>query len=279
MNLKKILFVMTAIMAVTAIGLTPASARGNKNANKITIAGSTTVLPISQKAAEVFMQNNPGINVSVRGGGSSIGIAGVIDNTINIGDASRKIKNKEVSKAKANGRNVQEFPIAKDGLAIIVNLENGVNELSVKQIADIFTGKIDNWSQVGGANLPIVPISRDTSSGTFETFITLVLKGGKVKEGALMLAANSAVESAVSTTPGAIGYIGVGFISDKIKVLSVEGVMASAESVKNGSYKLNRYLYMYTPGVPTGNTKKFLDFVLSPEGQKIVDEVGYVSVK
>ncbi len=276
MNLKKIL-VTVAVLA--SVGLIGSGAILAKDKNKVTIAGSTTVLPISQRCAEVFMNNNPAADISVRGGGSSIGIAGVIDNTINIGDASRQMKNKEIMNAKAKGRSVKEYAIARDGLAIIVNPGNSIEKLTVQQIADIFTGKIINWNQLGGPNMPIVAVSRDTSSGTFESFVALVLKGGKVKEGALMLAANSAVESSVASTPGAIGYIGVGFISDKIKVLSIDGVKASAASVKDGSYKLKRFLYMYTPGEPQGLVKQFIDFVLSADGQKIVEEVGYVALK
>ena len=248
-----------------------------KKADKLTISGSTTVLPIAQLCAETFMDSNPDVNISVRGGGSSVGISAIIDGTADIGDSSRPIKNKELSLAKQKGKNLKEIKIARDGLAIIVNNSNPVNNLTPAQLKDIFTGKIDNWKDVGGPRLSIVVVSRDTSSGTFESFGTLVLKGSRVKDGALMLPSNKAVAGTVSETPGAIGYIGVGFISDQEKVVAVDGMPASVEVVRNGAYKLARFLYMYVNGEPKGLVKRFVDFVLSPEGQKLVEEAGYVA--
>jgi len=271
----KILISLVAGLALLQFGLGDTFAK--KKTDTLTIAGSTTVLPISQLCSEKFMDANPEINISVRGGGSGVGIAAIIDGTIDIADSSRPIKNKELLLAKQKGRSLKEIAVARDGLAIIVNPSNPVKNLTPEQIRDIYTGKIDNWKTVGGPNLAIVVVSRDTSSGTYESFGTLVLKGAKLKEGAIMTASSKAVATTVEETPGAIGYIGVGFISDELKVLSVNGLTASKESVRNGTYKFNRFLYMYVNGEPKGNVKKFIDFVLSEAGQKLVEEAGYVS--
>jgi phosphate transport system substrate-binding protein len=248
-----------------------------KKTDRLTIGGSTTVLPIAQLCSETFMDANPAVNISVRGGGSSVGIAGIIDGNVDIADSSRPIKNRELQLARQKGLNLKEIAIARDGLAIIVNNSNPVKNLTPAQLKDVFTGKIDNWKTLGGPGMSIVVVSRDTSSGTFESFSSLVLKGAKVKDGALMLPSNKAVAGTVSETPGAIGYIGVGFISDQEKVVSVDGITASQETVRNGTYKLSRSLYMYVNGEPGGMLKKFIDFVLSSEGQKLVEEAGYVS--
>jgi len=245
----------------------------------ITITGSTTVLPISQKTAELFMEENPGTKVTVSGGGSGVGIAAIMNKTASIGQASRSVKDKEVEEAKKNGVNIFENVVGLDAIAIAVNKKVPVIDLSLDQLRDIFTGKIDNWSQVGGPNQKIIVISRDVASGTFEVFKELVLKGEKVKGDALMLAANKAVATTVAKTKGAIGYIGLAFLDKKLNAVAVDGVSASPDNARNGSYKLSRKLYMYTDGQPTGKLKQYLDFVLSPKGQKIVNDVGYISVK
>ncbi len=247
-------------------------------AKDITMSGSTTVFPIAQLAAEKFMDKNPDINISVRGGGSGVGISDLILGRVDIGDASRRIKNKEIKKAKENGINVFEIPVANDGIAIVVNPSNGVNDLTVEQVKKIFMGEINNWKQLGGPSMPIVVISRDVSSGTFDTFKELVLEGGKVRDDALLLASNNAVASTVSETPGAIGYVGLAFVSEKIKALAIDGVIPSENSVKDKSYKISRKLYMYTNGSPKGEIKSFIDFILSKEGQEIVKQVGYLPI-
>lgn len=263
------------IIAVLALVIFPVFA---KKANKVTIAGSTTVLPIAQATAEIFMDNNPELNVSVRGGGSSVGIASIMAGTVDIGDASRHIKTKEIAAAREAGINPIENVVANDGIAVVLHKNNSVKELTIAQIKDIFTGKIENWNEVGGPNMPIVVISRDVSSGTFEVFNSLVLSGGKVKDGSLMLASNNAVASTVANTPGAIGYVGLGYLTEDIKAIKVEGVMPTRNTIQDKSYPIARTLHMYTNGKPKGNVKKYLDFVLSPEGQKIVEEQGFISV-
>jgi phosphate transport system substrate-binding protein len=245
----------------------------------ITITGSTTVLPIAQMVAETFMDIHQDISVSVRGGGSGVGIAALIDGRADIADASRPIKTKEIKLAREKGIDPYANVVARDGLAVVVHPNTPVDAISIEDLKKIFTGEIENWKDLGGPSKAIVAISRDYSSGTFEVFKELVLEGAKVKDGALMLASNKAVATTVSTTPYSIGYIGLGYLSDGVKALKVDGIEASEETVKKGEYKLARPLFMYTNGEPSGIIKTFMDFVFSPQGQKIAREVGYVPVK
>lgn len=248
-------------------------------AEKIVVAGSTTVLPIAQKAAEVFMNSNPGADISVRGGGSGVGIASLIDGTCDIAGSSRPIKDTELDKAVTNGRSPKANVVAMDGICVIVNPSNTVEALTGKQVKDIYTGKISNWKEVGGSDEKIVVISRDSSSGTFEAFGELALKGGKVRPDALLQASNQAVASTVSRTPGAIGYVGLGYLTSSVKAVDIDGIKASKETVLTGKYAIGRPLFMYTNGAPKGLAKQFIDYILSAEGQKLVEEEGFVGLK
>jgi phosphate transport system substrate-binding protein len=247
-------------------------------AEKIVVEGSTTVLPIAQKTAEVFMQKDSSADISVRGGGSGVGIASLLDGTCDIADSSRPIKDTELDKAVTNGKDIKAHVIAMDGIAVIVNPANKVGALTKKQVRDIYTGKISNWSQVGGDDRKIVVISRDTSSGTFEAFGELALDKQKVRPDALMQASNQAIASTVARTPDAIGYVGLGFLSSSVKALELDGVVPSKETVLNNKYSIGRPLFMYTNGKPKGLAKDFIDFIKSPEGQTLVDEEGFVSL-
>lgn len=266
--------VLTAVMGIGLIfGLYAFAAK------TITIKGSTTVLPIAQSCAEAFMNKHGDVNISVQGGGSGVGIASIIDGTADIGDSSRPIKDKEKATAQEKGVNVYENVVAADGIAVIVHPSNPVNAITQEQIKKIFTGKISNWKDVGGKNARIVIISRDSASGTFEAFNELALDKEKVRPDALLNASNQAVATTVSNTPGAIGYIGLGYLSSSVKAVTVNGVEATKPNVVDGSYPLARNLYMYTNGAPKGVLKDFIDFIMSPEGQKLVDKAGFVAVK
>jgi len=245
----------------------------------ITIKGSTTVLPIAQVAAEEFMEANPDINISVQGGGSGVGIASLVDGTTDIADASRKIKSKEIDKAKAAGINPYQNIIAMDGIAVVVHPSNPIKEMTKDQIKTIYTGKISDWSDLGVKGGKIIVVSRDSSSGTFETFESLALDKEKVRADALTTASNQAVVQTVAQTPGAIGYAGIGYLSGKVKDVSIDGVKCTKQNIVKGRYSLSRPLFMYTNGAPVGNVKKLLDFIFSERGQKIVEEEGFVAVK
>lgn len=252
---------------------------GYPRAETITIIGSTTVLPIAQKAAEEFMERHPGVNISVQGGGSGVGIAALIEGRCDIANASRPIKDKELKKALKFGVEPKAHVIAMDGIAVIVHPSNPIDELSKRQLKDIYTGKISNWRDVGGRNMRIVVISRDSASGTFEAFNKLALDKSRVRPDALLQASNRAVLNAVAKTPGAIGYVGLGYVDSSIKALKINGVQPSRETVLSGEYMLSRPLFMYTNGKPKGIVKEFIDFILSKEGQRIVEELGYIGLK
>lgn len=246
--------------------------------NQITCSGSTTVLPIAQAAAEAYMDLHPEVNISVRGGGSGVGIAALQNGTVNIANSSRQMKAKEMSQAKSRGVNPVGYAIANDGIAVVVHKSNPVKNLTIDQIKSIYTGKVKNWKALGGANLPIVVISRDVASGTFEVFNEKALGGAKVDPSAQLLASNNAIATTVGSTPGAIGYIGLGYATDDVKILSVNGVVPSDATVKNASYKLSRKLYMFTNGAAKGEVNGFIVFLQSAAGQKIVKQQGFVTL-
>ncbi len=261
------------ILSILALGLAiPACAE------KIVVEGSTTVLPIAQRAAEDFMNANSNADISVRGGGSGVGITSLIEGTCDIADSSRAIKDEELEKAVGRGKEPKANVVAMDGIAVVVNNANTVDGLTKAQLKAIYTGKISDWGQVGGSGKKIVVVSRDSASGTFEAFAELALDKAKVRSDALMQASNQAVASVVAKTPGAIGYVGLAYMSG-VKVINIDGVAASKKTVLSKQYKLSRPLFMYTNGKPSGLVKEFIDFILSSEGQKLVEEEGFVSIK
>ncbi len=267
---------ITLILTLACLILTLMVSISQAGEGQLVVQGSTTVLPIAQAAAEVFMQNNSQANISVRGGGSGNGIAALIEGTCDIADASRPMKVKEILLCQKKGISPVPHIVAMDGIAVIVHTSNPVQGLNIEEIKDIYTGKITNWKELGGKDLKIVVVSRDSSSGTFETFETIVLKGKKVIPESLAQASNQTVATVISTTKGAIGYVGLGYISNTVKALQVNGVIPEQETVVSGKYPISRPLYMYTDGAPQGVAKDFLEFICSEEGQKIVEEQGFV---
>ncbi len=242
----------------------------------IVIKGSTTVLPIAQKVAEAYRKQT-GIDFSISGGGSGNGIKALIDNSTNIADSSRFIKKSEVEMAVVKGIYPVPFAVAYDCIVPVMHPSNPIKGITTAQLKDIYTGKINNWSDVGGENKEIVVISRDTSSGTYEVWHEKVLKKERVFPGALLQASNGAVAQAVSNNTHAIGYIGLGYLNPALKALTVNGVSGSAASTLDGSFPISRPLYMFTNGWPSGETLNFINFVLHPmKGQKYVSEAGFV---
>lgn len=260
------------IIAVATLGI-------NAKNNQLTCSGSTTVLPIAQATAEAYMDTHPELNISVRGGGSGVGIAALQNKTVDIANSSRPMKAKEISTCKSKGINPVAYAIANDAISIIVHKDNPLKNISIAQIKDIYTGKIKNWKDLGGPSLPIVVVSRDVSSGTFEVFNEKALAGAKVDGSAQLLASNNAVVSAVTNTPGAIGYAGLGYVNESVKVFSVNSIIPSEKTVKDNSYPLARKLYMYTNGKATGAAAGYLGFIQSPAGQAIVEAQGFISLK
>ena len=258
-----------------ALMLAPALAGAGQS---ITITGSTTVLPIAQKAAEVYMKKNPGVAISVAGTGSGDGIKSVIDGTADIGDSSRDMKKKEITLAKSKGVNPVRHTVALDCIVPVVHPSNPVGNLTLARLKDIYTGKIKNWKQVGGINKVIVAVSRDSSSGTFEVWNKMVLKKARVRPDAQMQASNGAVGQAVAGNRYAIGYVGIGYLNPKLKPLTVDGVAANPQTAKDKSYPVARGLYMFTSDRPTEAVKAFLAWVKGPQGQKIAREEGFVPI-
>lgn len=242
----------------------------------ITVAGSDTMVNMATAWAEEFMKENPGVQISVKGGGSGTGIAALINGTVDFANASRELKDEE--KAKLPG--AVETKVARDGIAVIVNSANGVEKLSIEQLGKIYRGEITNWKAVGGADKPIVLISRDPSSGTYEYFKEAVV--GKEKnyaKSAKLLPSTQAIVDEVKANADAIGYIGVGYESADIKVVAVDGVKATVATVVDGTYPLSRGLYMYSNGEAKDAAKAYLDWILSDAGQKIVKDQGFVPAK
>ncbi|MEA5001469.1 MAG: phosphate ABC transporter substrate-binding protein [Endomicrobiaceae bacterium] len=245
---------------------------------KVIVEGSTTVLPVAQRAAEEIMDSNSEIEITVRGGGSGVGINSLISKKCDIATASRSIKDSELQKASSNGVAPKAYVVAMDGIAVVVNSSNQVRKLSKAQVKGIFTGKISNWSEVGGINEKIVVVSRDSSSGTFEAFNELALNKEKVRADALMQASNQAVATTVKNTKGAIGYVGIGYVKD-LSDVAIDGVKAAPETVLSNKYPYSRPLFMYTNGPAKGEAKEYLDFILSADGQALVKREGFVGLK
>jgi len=247
------------------------------------IKGSDTVLPLAQKEAEVFGKKF-GKSVTVIGGGSGVGIAALLDGTTEIAMSSRKMKFDEKVKFQEAGKSLVEKIIAYDALAVIVNPGNPVSKLTRAQLEGIFTGKITNWKQVGGADLKITPYSRESSSGTYEFFKEHVLLNKNYVSSILSLPATGAIVQSISQTKGAIGYVGLAYVEKNIKALHVSFngktfVEPNEVTAKNKTYPIIRPLFFYMDKATVAKAKPLVDFILSAEGQKIVEQVGYVPLK
>lgn len=262
---KWLLFPIIAGFLVAGMLLTGCSGGA---ANTITEAGSTTVQPLAEKLAEAFKAENPDVNITIQGGGSSVGVKSCNDGTVDIGAASRELKPGEP--------NLVKHLVASDGIAIIVHPSNPIAGLTKEQVRGVFAGNITNWSQIGGENKEIHVIAREEGSGTRGAFEELVMGEELIKTNAILLPSNGAVRTAVSSTPQAISFVSFGYIDSSVKALVINSVAATVENAKNGSYPILRPLYFLTKTQPTGLVKAFIDFCLGPEGQSIVAEEGYI---
>ncbi|WP_321417741.1 phosphate ABC transporter substrate-binding protein [uncultured Desulfobacter sp.] len=247
-------------------------------AGELVLKGSTTVLPIAQKAAEAYMADHPDVKISLSGGGSGNGIKALIDGTTHIGNASRFIKTKEVETAVNRGVYPVPFRIALDAIIPVVHPSNSISNLTMTQLKEIYLGKIRDWKQVGGNPGKIVVISRDSSSGTFGVWKELVMLKERVVPSALTVPSNGGIVQAITNTPGAIGYIGLGYLNKDLKAVTVDGIEGTEENTLNGIYPISRALFMFTNGWPEGDTISFLSFILSKKGQELVKEAGSISL-
>ena len=280
---KRWLFVLIAAAFAT-------SAFAAKDKNVIQVKGSDTMVNLGQAWAEKYMERNPSDFVAVTGGGSGTGFSSLISGTCDIAMASRSIKDKEIALAKAKGINPNEIKVALDGLAVVVNPNNPVSKLTLGQLADIFTGRVSNWKEVGGKDEKIVILSREVNSGTHVYFKEHVLRKNdsnskeEFASSALMLSSSQAIADEVAGNPAAIGYYGMGYISKKQKPLFLakdeksEYEAPTIENVVNGKYPISRPLLIYTNGQTQGLVKKFVDFMLSKEGQDIVLATDFVPI-
>ncbi len=256
----------------------------SNESKKITVKGSDTMVILSQKWAEAFMKKNPKTTIQVTGGGSGVGIAALINGSTDIANASRPMKPSEIDKLKEKYQTSGlEIACAKDGLSVFLNKENPVAELTLEQLSSIFSGKITNWKEVGGDDEKIQLYGRESSSGTFEFFKEHVVKTDFSKS-CQTLPGTAAIVNAVKKDKYSIGYGGAAYaegVKDcKIKVdAKSEGVLPTAETIKDKTYPISRYLYMYLKSQPTGEAKAFIDWILSQEGQKMIEEVGYYPLK
>lgn len=245
---------------------------------RVSVTGSTTVLPIAQALAERYMDLNQGADIQVSGGGSSVGVTAVGEKTAEIGMASRELKDAETAKYPA----LEPIAIARDGIAVIVHPSNAVPHLTLDQVREIYAGNVTNWKDVGGQDRPIVAIGRDSASGTREFFTEKVM--GSTNTAATMLEKNSngAIQSSVAPNPSAIGYVGLGYLDATVRAVPIQvdgaDVAPTLENVVNGSYPVARELYFVTSGEATGLAQDFVDFALSSEGQQIVQKQGFIPV-
>ncbi len=254
-----------------------AASLGAKDANQILVDGSTTVGPIAKAFAEHYMGRHPGVNITVSESGSGNGAKSLLRSACDVATMSRPMEDAEVKAAQAAGVNPVQHVVAMDGIAIIVHPSNPVANLTREQVRDIYRGAIASWKQVGGPDRPIVVISRDTNSGTYETFGTMVMQGQKIAPRTEYVGSNGAVRERVMATPEAIGYVGMGFV-EGVKALTIEGIALSPETVRDRTYPIARPLFMYTNGDPKAGTPldDFIKLCTTPAGKKLFADLGFV---
>ncbi|MEA3325502.1 MAG: phosphate ABC transporter substrate-binding protein [Euryarchaeota archaeon] len=274
--------VATLLIAVITASLLGSGCIGNKDAGtqehamKLQVAGSTTVLPIAEECARVFMENNPGSKVYVSGGGSSHGIKAAADGTINIGDTSRDMKDSE----RASHPGLVTHAVAKDGVAIVVHPESPVNGLTMQELKSIYAGEITNWKDIGYEDADIMVVSREEGSGTRDCFEQAVLASTKeeITANAIIQDSNGKTRTTVAGNKDAIGFLSLGYVNSDIKAVSLDGTEPTIENIRSGDYAISRTLWMITDGAPDADEQAFLDFVLSENGQEIVSEVHFIPV-
>ncbi len=291
--MRKFGILLIILLVALLPGCTAQSSAAESRQNSVYIQnkGSDTIVNLALAWAEAYQKVKPLVSISVTGGGTGTGITALINGTVDIANASRQIKPEELEEAKASGKNPQEFVIARDAIAVIVNRENPVDHLTLDQLSKIYRGEINNWSEVGGEDRVIVRLSRETNSGTHVYFLESVVRKGSKEDktifsaDTLLLPSSEGIIAEVRDNPNAIGYDGLGYVTSEVKILGISSdatpenyVIPSAETVTNNTYLISRDLYMYTQNVPDGAVKDYLDWIFSPEAQAIVKELGFVPI-
>lgn len=282
----KLALLMLILISFAAAGCAKKDKQDTQNKKTISIKGSDTMVHLMSTLAEAFMKKNPDIKISVTGGGSGTGIAALINGTTDICASSRDMQQKEKDQAKEKNITPVEKTIAYDGIAIVVHPDNPMKELTMEQIKKIYTGVYKNWKELDGPDQPITTLSRESNSGTYVFFQEHVLNKENFAPTVKLMPASSSIVQSISTDKWSIGYVGLGYTKEgNIKVLPVrknntsEAILPSHETILNKSYGIARPLFLYFNGEPSNNNKLLLDFAISPEGQKIVEETGYISLK
>lgn len=281
LNKKILLFfalALTATFIITGCGKkeeAPPQTKGNNTglAGSITIAGSTSVQPLSEELAKAFMEKNTGVTVNVQGGGSSAGVKAANEGAAQIGASSRDLKESE------KGLGLTEHKIALDGIAVVVNPKNQVTELTLDQVKKIFSGEISNWKEVGGKDSTINVITREEGSGTRGAFEEIVLGDAKMYSKAITQPSTGSIKTTVAGDENGIGYISLGSLGEDVRGVKIDGVEPTIDNVKNNSFKISRPFLYLTKGQMNEATKAYVDFVMSEEGQKIVTESHFIPVK
>lgn len=272
---SKILFTIFSLTLAAAV----VSGCSKETGRKIVIKGSTTVLPITQKTAEEYRKINK-ISITIEGSGSGNGIKALIDGNCDIANSSREMKENEIRAAAEKGKSIKETAIAYDMIVPVIHPSNKIVNITMEQLKAIYDGTIDNWKILGGKDEKIVVISRDTSSGTYEIWHEKVMKKADVRKDALLQASNGAIISAVAGNPKAIGYVGYGYIDSSVKAITINGIEGTIDNGKSGKYPVSRKLFMYTDEKKlSAETQKFIEYILSTDGQKLVKEAGFIPVK
>ncbi len=292
--MKTIAVLAVLLIFAVSCGTAPAASTASQPAAYIQNKGSDTIVNLALAWAERYQQEHPNIRISVTGGGSGTGIAALLNGTVDIANASRQISPDEMKQAQAKGIKPEEFVIARDAIAVIVNPENPISRLTLKQLSDLYSGKINNWKELGGDDRPVVRLSRETNSGTHVYFLETVIRLGSKTDktlfsmDTLLLPSSEGIIAEVRDNPDAIGYDGLGYVpkDGTVKVIAVAKdantpyTLPSIETVNNKTYPIARDLYMYTAGDPKGAPKDYLDWIrTSPEAQGIVDQLGFVPIK
>jgi len=294
---KKYYYLLAGFLIITPLLFLGCKKKeGGEEKTTISIKGSDTMVNLAQKWAEIYMQKNPNVSIQVTGGGSGTGVAALLNGTTDLANASRELKKSELETAKEKGVTPVVYDVALDGIALIVHPDNKIDNLTIKQLSEIFSGKITNWKQLGGSDMIITLYGRENSSGTYEFFKDHVL--GKDESGkqidyspsTQVLQGTAALGEAVARDVKGIGYGGVGYFAlrNDVKILHIkkdaespaispaENGKVNYEAIWNGDYSISRYLYCFTNGDATGELKKYIDFILSSEGQKLVESMEYI---
>ncbi len=273
--MKKLSIISLALIVSVLLACSPAFSDSlapfKSEKGLLKISGGTAHIPVMKEAAQQIMMANPEIQISIAGGGSGVGIKQVGEGLVDIGNSGRKATDEEIER-----HQLKLYQWAIDGVAPVVNPQNKVKELSQSQLMDIFSGKLNNWKQLGGADRNINIYTRDEASGTRAVFWKKGLKKGPISAGAHVVVSNGAMKSAIAQDPYGIGYVSVGHIDEMVAPVALDGVVPTIQTVQDGTYKVARGLYSNTKGEPTGLTKKFIDFLYTDEGKKIIEKRGFI---